>query len=675
MPATRAKSKIVSRAGPNNPCPCCGLGTKGCSTTADDLTLCRGEPQAGWFKLGTDDAGFAQCRREDDRHKSNGAHRPTTATPATSKNWSAVARGYAADLTANKAAELAEALGLPVDVLSALGVGYDVAKQTWTVPMVDAEGVVTGINTRAANGSKKMQYGGKLGLYVPTGWADRSGPVLLPEGASDVLALTAVGLAAVGRPSNLAGVDHLAGLLADFPAGRDIVVVGERDQKPDGSWPGRDGAMKTAAELARRLVRKVYWSLPPAETKDARAWVGPRLGDMTDRDALGRELAASLVKAAVPVGTDPKPRFEFVNSAEFDTGDYRAEWHIKGVLTKGEPGLIAGPPKGLKTSIAVDAAISIGGGRKFLGQFDTVTATVAVISGESGQRTLQETARRVCVSKELTLHGLGDRLHWCFDLPVLSDVVGMTDFADLLAERGVAVAFIDPLYLCLGNVDAKNMFEVGGVLRNVAGLFVARGITPVILHHANRQLPAGEVMELQHIAYSGIDQFARQFLLVSRRESYTQDGNHKLWVRCGGSAGHGGLWAVDVVEGLTDDNFRGRVWEVAVVTTNDLRATEAAKQAATKEEQAQRKVAEKESAVLSAIDSEVSKGQPAATKNAIRTFTKIDYRELGPLLDGLTEDAVIEVVEFEKTIGSKATRKMTDYTRVAVPHWAETDHA
>ena len=112
--------------------------------------------------------------------------------------------------------------------------------------------------------TKKMRAGGSRGLTIPDGWIDRPGPVLLVEGPSDTLAATAAGLAAVGRPSNTGGVGHLAGLLAGMSADREILVVGENDRKDNGSWPGRDGADRTAAALAAELGRPVMVGMPPA---------------------------------------------------------------------------------------------------------------------------------------------------------------------------------------------------------------------------------------------------------------------------------------------------------------------------------------------------------------------------------------------------------------------------
>jgi len=127
--------------------------------------------------------------------------------------------------------------------------------------------------------------------------------VLLVEGSSDALAATAAGLAAVGRPSDRGGVADLAALLRELPPARPLVVVGENDEKPDGTWPGRDGAEAVAAGLAHRLRRPVAWAMTPGGAKDVRDW----LTDLARADsawgARGVELVALLTAAA----TDTAP--------------------------------------------------------------------------------------------------------------------------------------------------------------------------------------------------------------------------------------------------------------------------------------------------------------------------------------------------------------------------------
>jgi hypothetical protein len=106
----------------------------------------------------------------------------------------------------------------------------------------------------------KLKHGGapsraSRGLVVPTTLKDLPDPVLLVEGASDVAACLTLGLAAVGRPSNTGGAE----LVAELLDGREVLVVGERDQKEDGAWPGRDGARSVAKQMVSTWGGEVKW--------------------------------------------------------------------------------------------------------------------------------------------------------------------------------------------------------------------------------------------------------------------------------------------------------------------------------------------------------------------------------------------------------------------------------
>src|SRR4051812_16710172 len=80
----------------------------------------------------------------------------------------------------------------------------------------------------------------------------------------------------------------------------------------------------------------------------------------------------------------PAARFELLDSAEFATGNYQPEWLVEGVLVRGQPAVVAGPSKCMKTSALVDLAVSLATGTPFLGRFDVPRPErVALVSGES----------------------------------------------------------------------------------------------------------------------------------------------------------------------------------------------------------------------------------------------------------------------------------------------------
>ncbi len=161
---------------------------------------------------------------------------------------------------------LALILGVDVEALQELHVGHD--GKSWTVPERNEAGLIVGVSRRFEDGTKRCAVGSRRGLTYSDGWQDAKGPVLIVEGASDVAAGLTLGLSVIGRPNNIGGLRMLVKLLRDIQ--RKLVVIAERDKKPDGRWPGMEGAKSIAAGLRAALHRNVSVRLLPDEAKDLR---------------------------------------------------------------------------------------------------------------------------------------------------------------------------------------------------------------------------------------------------------------------------------------------------------------------------------------------------------------------------------------------------------------------
>ncbi len=287
------KRKPVSKA---NPCPVCE-GNHKCSTADDGSVFCgRTFADANGYKLvaKTSCETWGIFRALDDPTlglKKDERPCRTNLSNLDKNDWPAIFATQAAALTPELRDELATALGLPVWAI--VEAGWD--GSAWTVPERNGGGVIVGIKRRPRSGKKHYMPGGHQGLFVAPEW-DKGGAIYLVEGASDAMVLRAMGLSVIGRPSNIGGVVFLAWLLASVPADRQIIVVGERDEKPDGKWPGKEGAVSTATKLATELGRPVAWAMPPDDAKDSRAWaVNQNLDDdLGAWQAAGRLFVAGL---------------------------------------------------------------------------------------------------------------------------------------------------------------------------------------------------------------------------------------------------------------------------------------------------------------------------------------------------------------------------------------------
>ncbi len=239
----------------SNPCPVCGR-TSWCTRTRDGgAVICKDVPSErasgqGWV------------------HHLNRVPRERTEEQAPDV-WPQVLEA-AARITAGKRRAIERELQLPsgtTELMSYVGIGRDATGEHVLFPMWDGSGDLVGYSRRYRD--KKLSWG-RNGLFLPL--KDPGGEVvLIVEGASDVLAAAAMGIYAIGRPSNTGGAEQLAGFLRHER--RTIVVVGENDEKPDGSIPGWSGMMLVRDQLGPRLRPARVLARPmPAGVKDLRAW-------------------------------------------------------------------------------------------------------------------------------------------------------------------------------------------------------------------------------------------------------------------------------------------------------------------------------------------------------------------------------------------------------------------
>jgi hypothetical protein len=160
---------------------------------------------------------------------------------------------------------LAASLGVTVESLQRLAVGWSSNHHAWSFPMRGPAGQVLGIRLRRPSGRKYAVTGGHDGLFLPDALPDGAGGrLLVTEGPTDCAALLDLGLAAVGRSSCTGGVRLLVELVKQRRPTEVCVIA-------DGDAPGQRGAGNLAAVLLA-YAPAVRIATPPAGIKDARQW-------------------------------------------------------------------------------------------------------------------------------------------------------------------------------------------------------------------------------------------------------------------------------------------------------------------------------------------------------------------------------------------------------------------
>ena len=338
--------------------------------------------------------------------------------------------------------------------------------------------------------------------------------------------------------------------------------------------------------------------------------------------------------------------FEIIDSATFAETDYNTNFAIEGIMTEGQPQLYGGPSKSLKTSVMLDQFLSLAAKVPFLGRFAVPKAKrCLLLSSESGCATLKETALRICDAKGINLADLGDQMQWGFRPPQLNASNHIATLEHIILRERIDVIGIDPAYLSMnlaGN-DASNQFAVGAVLMNLTRLQSDTGATPILATHFRMHMQLGTMPTLEHVAGAGFGQWARQWMLLNRREAFNDEnpGNHQLLMTFGGSAGHAGGYALDIEEGLIQD---GRIWQVSVSRLSEIREKLENDREERKRHHANVTHENHRVAILRSMK-RFPRGESMST---IRDLTGISGRYFRPVWEDLLSSQEIEQCEFEK---------------------------
>jgi len=216
----------------------------------------------------------------------------TTSKPMQSaddrKRCDLMARVFARNLTDGGRDHLAKSLGVSVDALRRLQVGWNPCQQVTSWPMRNDEGEIVGIRLRDPVTARKWSVRGSDGqgvfydaqvLIAPLG-----ARVWICEGPTDTAALLTLGFIAIGCPSAGVGGEFIASIGHRIRPAEWVIVA-------DADPTGIEGAKRLQGDLV--AVAPVRIITAPTGCKDARAWL--RMGatrETLEADADAAELFA-----------------------------------------------------------------------------------------------------------------------------------------------------------------------------------------------------------------------------------------------------------------------------------------------------------------------------------------------------------------------------------------------
>jgi hypothetical protein len=346
----------------------------------------------------------------------------------------------------------------------------------------------------------------------PDGWNwSTKGVKQVPYRLSDVIEARANGwviyitegekaadrLADLGLPAttNARGAGKWPEELNDYFKGARVVVLADDDPQattPEGEpkfhddcrpvFVGIDHANNVAASLlgVAKDVRVVQLT-NRQKKEDAFDWI--------EQGGTAEQLAEIATKAPRYEREPYRSRFNAVTWADMDKPGAEHEWLIKGVLTRAEVAMCAGPSKSGKSFMVIDAGLAVARGVEWFGL--RVKQGGVIYQAGEGQKGLKKRIRAYREANELSPD---DPLDFVL-LPARIDLYHSDDHTEALIEecRYWAGTFTAPLELIVidtwatatPGANENDGKDVGVVLERCYRLSKATGATVLLVHHMN----------------------------------------------------------------------------------------------------------------------------------------------------------------------------------------------
>jgi len=158
-------------------------------------------------------------------------------------------------------------------------------------------------------------------------------------------------------------------------------------------------------------------------------------------------------------------------------------WLIEGVIPEGTVGVCGASAKSGKTWVAVDLAIAVATGGKWLGRFPVhKPGPVVLYPGECGGAPLAQ--RFEAVQDSCSLEHVPN-VYCGSNIPNISNLVDLTVVREQILRIKPVLVILDSIYLAIPDVDTKNIASVGAALYPLQQICNEVGAALLLTHHWN----------------------------------------------------------------------------------------------------------------------------------------------------------------------------------------------
>lgn len=198
------------------------------------------------------------------------------------------------------------------------------------------------------------------------------------------------------------------------------------------------------------------------------------------------------------------------------------DWMISGIWSDKAHGLLSGFAKSFKSTIALDLAVSVATGTKFLNEFDVTNhGPVLFIQEENDENHLHWIHNQILASRGIAMGGQVEngRLSLNLESPpiyflhntrfLLTEEDHLDQLAADIELLKPKLVVLDPFYRMAPEVDENSAKEVGAVLGPLLDLKQETGVGILLVHHWNKSQAANPRTPRERVAGSSV--FTRWF--------------------------------------------------------------------------------------------------------------------------------------------------------------------